>query len=379
MISLSSSTIRATLTSLLRCTSATFLGGAHNSGGISELYYEYRTDARIAPSPGAGSDAETFTTKTMAQIVRNLFTLAIILGLGCTTVYGISPSGSYDTRSITKKYPNITFTKVTTSDKYHLMVADIAPTAKNKNVAVLICYPDSGSIKQWLGYGMLLAEKGYRAIMFDYRGFGGSDRFRIEKDTLYYDEFCTDASTAYTYIKKNYPNSKVGLFGMSMGSIMTTALALQHKGDFIVGDSYVADLDSAIAQIERIYKRKMTVPASAYDYNSELQYVRQPMLLLNGKYDTICEPSAAAFASSKHVESVVYNGGHMDGPRALKEEYFNRIDTFIGGLDKVDRDENHAVSPYAILLAVVAAGVIVQQVLRRRRMADDFPPHCRQN
>lgn len=310
----------------------------------------------------------------MSHILR-YFTLAIILGLGCTTVYGISPSGSYDTRSITKKYPNITFAKVTTSDKYHLMVADIAPTAKDKNVAVLICYPDSGNIRQWLGYGMLLAEKGYRAIMFDYRGFGGSDRFRIEKDTLYYDEFCTDASTAYTYIKKNYPNSKVGLFGMSMGSIMTTALALKHKGDFIIGDSYVADLDSAITKIEHIYGKKMTVPTSSYDYNGDLAYVRQPMLLLNGKYDTICEPNAAAFGGSRHVESIVYNGGHMEGPQALKEEYFNRIDTFIGGLDKVDRDENRAVSPYAILLAVVAAGVIVQRMLRKRKIASGADLH----
>ena len=304
----------------------------------------------------------------MSHILR-YFTLAFVLGLGCTAVFGIKPGGSYDTRSITQKYPNITFTRVTTSDKYHLQLADIAPTAKDKNVTVLICYPDSGNVKEWLGYGMLLAERGYRAIMFDYRGFGGSDRFRIERDTLYYDEFCTDASTTYNYIKKKYPSSKVGLFGLSMGSIMTTALALKHKGDFIIGDSYVADLDSAITQIEHIYKRKMTVPTSSYDYNGDLAYVRQPMLLLNGKYDTICEPNAAAFTSSKHVVSVVYNGGHLEGPQALKDEYFNRIDRFIGNLDKDDRAEHSEVSPYAILLTVVAAGVIVQQVLRRRKIA----------
>jgi pimeloyl-ACP methyl ester carboxylesterase len=304
----------------------------------------------------------------MSHILR-YFTLAFVLGLGCTAVFGIKPGGSYDTRSITQKYPNITFTRVTTSDRYHLQLADIAPTGKDKHVAVLICYPDSGNVKEWLGYGMLLAERGYRAIMFDYRGFGGSDRFAIEKDTLYYDEFCTDASSAYTYIKKNYPKSKVGLFGMSMGSIMTTELALKHKGDFIIGDSYVADLDSAIAKIEHIYGKKMAVPTGSYDYNADLAYVRQPMLLLNGRYDTICEPNAAAFGGSRHVEAVVYNGGHLEGPRALKEEYFSRIDRFIGGLDRAERDGNRAVSPYAILLAMAAVGVLVQQALRRRSAA----------
>ena len=302
----------------------------------------------------------------MSHHLRYL-TLAIILGLGYTTVYGIKPSGKYDTRSITQKYPNISFTRVKTPDKFYLQLADIAPTAQDKNVTVLICYPDSGNIQQWLGYGMLLAQRGYRAIMFDYRGFGGSDRFRIEKDTLYYDEFCTDASTAYSYIKKNYPNSKVGLFGMSMGSIMTTALALKHKGDFIIGDSYVADLDSAIAKIEHIYKREMTVPASSYDYNGDLRYVRQPMLLLNGKYDTICESNAAAFLGSHHVEAIAYNGGHLEGPRALKEEYFNRIDRFIGDLDKVNQDDR-GVSPYTILLAIVAVGILIQAVRRRRSL-----------
>lgn len=304
----------------------------------------------------------------MSHIVRYLFTLAIILGLGYTTVYGIKPGGSYDFHSITQKYPNITFTKVTTPDKYHLQLADIAPTAKDKNVTVLICYPDSGNVKQWLGYGMLLAERGYRAIMFDYRGFGGSDKFKIEKDTLYYDEFSTDANSVYSYIKKKYPTSKVGLFGMSMGSIMTTALALKHKGDFIIGDSYVADLDSAIAQIEHIYKREMTVPASSYDYNGDLRYVRQPMLLLNGRFDTICESASGMFINSKHIESVVYNGGHMEGPQALKEEYFNRIDRFIGSLDKVEKNERYAVSPYAILLSIIAVGLFIQIVRRRRSL-----------
>ncbi|WP_320051833.1 alpha/beta fold hydrolase [uncultured Acetobacteroides sp.] len=302
----------------------------------------------------------------MEQIVRNLSTLAIILGLGCTAVFGIKPGGRYDTRSITQKYPNVTFTRVTTPDRYHLQLADIAPTGKDKHVTVLICYPDSGNVKEWLGYGMLLAERGYRAIMFDYRGFGGSDRFRIERDTLYCDEFCTDASTAYTYIKKNYPSSKVGLFGLSMGSIMTTALALKHKGDFIIGDSYVADLDSAIAKIEHIYGKKMTVPASSYDYNGDLAYVRQPMLLLNGRYDTICEPNSAAFGGSKHVEAIVYNGGHLEGPRALKEGYFGRIDRFIGGLDKDDMDERSSIHPYAILLSVISIGLIFQAIRRRR-------------
>jgi uncharacterized protein len=304
----------------------------------------------------------------MRHLLRYV-TLAFVLGLGCTTVYGIKPGGSYNIRSITQKYPNITFRKLSTPDKYHLLLADIAPTATDRNVAVLICYPDSGNIRQWLGYGMLLAEKGYRAIMFDYRGFGNSDQFRIDKDTLYYDEYTTDANTAYGYIKKRYPGCKVGLFGMSMGSIMTTALALKHKGDFIVGDSYVGDLDSAIAQVERIYKRKLTVPASSYDYNSDLQYVRQPMLLLSGRYDTVCSASQTTFASSQLVKQVVYNGGNMQGPQALKEAYFDQIDEFIKGLDKIDSRESHAVSPYTLLLAIAATGILAQLVLRRRRTA----------
>ena len=311
-----------------------------------------------------------YTFYNMSHTLRYL-TLAIILVLGCATVYGIKPSGSYNIQSITQKYPNITFTRVITHDKYHLQLADIAPTAKDKNVTVLICYPDSGNIKEWLGYGMLLAERGYRTIMFDYRGFGLSDKFAIERDTLYYDEFSIDANTAYNYIKKRYPNSKVGLFGMSMGSIMTTTIALKHKGDFIIGDSYVCDMDSAINQIEQIYKRKMATPASAYDYNNNLQYLRQPILLLNGKYDTICESSTAAFASSKNVESVAYNGGHMEGPLALKEAYFNRIDEFIEGLNNTENNENHAVSPYAILLAVIAFGVLFNHIARKRKIASN--------
>lgn len=288
----------------------------------------------------------------MGHILRYV-TLITVLFLGWTTVYGIKPSRSIDIQSIEKKYPNVSFERVVTPDRCHLLVADIAPIKKDKHTAILICYPDSGNIQQWLGYGLVLAEMGYHTMMFDYRGFGGSDRFTIEKDTLYYDEFSTDANTVYNHLARKHPDCRIGLFGMSMGSIMTTSLALKHKGDFIIGDSYVSDLDSAVSQIEKIYHRKMTLPYSAYEYNQDLRYVRQPILLLNGKYDTICPQGSSMFYNSKHAEAIVYNGGHMEGPLALKQTYFSKIDQFIGKISVPDKESGSSIPFYLIMTGIV--------------------------
>lgn len=305
----------------------------------------------------------------MAHYLRFLV-LVSILTLGWTTIYGVKPSGSYNYQSIVKKYPNVKFERVTTPDKYKLMVADIAPLKDDKNVIILICYADSGNIQKWLGYGMMLSELGYRTMMFDYRGFGNSDKFRIDKDTLYYDEYITDANTVFNHLKKKYPESRVGLFGMSMGSIMTTSLARNLKGEFIIGDSYITDLGEAINLIEKRYKRSIKVPFSASEHDSKIFDLQQPILLMNGKYDSLCYNGAGNLIRSSNVKEIAYYGGHLEGPASLHEKYFENIDSFI---QQVYANEKPSYINIAIKIAIAIALLATAEVLRRRRKRNRHP------
>lgn len=264
----------------------------------------------------------------MKRILTLAYSLLILLII-TSSAKGIKPQYNIDTHKITSKYANVSFKKIETFDHYKLLLADIKPTkAKPKNIAILICYPDSGNIEKWLGYGMVLADMGYNAIMFDYRGFGGSDYFKTAKDTLYRQEYLTDANAAYNYLCKQYPNHRHGLFGLSMGSILTSELASNFKGDFVIGDAYVADMDSTVANIEKAFGRTLERPSSSLEYNENVQYIRQPMLIFAGKYSNTIS-SDGLVELNPLSEKVTYQGGYLEGPMVLKQAYFNKIDQFI--------------------------------------------------
>jgi alpha/beta superfamily hydrolase len=297
-----------------------------------------------------------------------LLIVASMMVLGWSATFALNPSRATPYASIKHSYKNVSFRYVQAAGAKSILLADIAPLHKDKKVVVLICYPDSGNIKKWLGYGQMLAERGYRAIMFDYRGFGGSSSFAIERDTLYYDEFTDDAKAAYCYIKKSYPGCKVGLFGLAMGSIMATELAANHMGDFIIGDSYVGNMEASIGKIEESYKKAITVPLSAASYNSSFASIRQPVLLFNGKYDTVCFADGSTFFNSNRVVSYFYKGGHLEGPSALGSKYFDRIDEFISNLDTSSSDGAGNEMHYTAILLVMVAAFCAALLARFRKL-----------
>lgn len=306
------------------------------------------------------------------RLILKLTTILLCCLLGYSAAYSVNPSRSISIRDIEKRHPNITFKKIRTGDNYRLLIADIKPQKElSKNVAILVCYPDSGNIQRWLGYGVMLAEMGYNAVMFDYRGFGGSDPFTINRDTLYYDEYLTDAKTAFGYLFKTYPDYKLGVYGMSMGSIIATQLANQNTVDFIIGDSYVTDLDSTVTSIRRVFNRQIVLPESAYGYNDIFDGLQQPMLIFNGKYDTICASGDNTFMRNSLSQTVTYRGGYMEGPESLHNSYFTKIDEFIGSV--IAREKQPTKNDAAGILVKIAALLLIMAgiplFLRHRRRA----------
>lgn len=288
------------------------------------------------------------------------FIAILALLLAAVSANSIKPSLRISIPEMSSKHSNVSFTKISAKGGSKILIADIAPTKNKKNIAILICYPDSGNIQKWLGYGLMLAEMGYQAIMFDYRGFGGSDKFTIDKDTLYYDEFINDAQAAYGYMATTYPSYKKGLFGLSMGSIMASKLALELKGDFLIADSFVANIDEAESRIEQITKRNIILPPSGYSYNDDIQYLNIPMLLFSGKYDTVCTASSLSRLSNQQTQIVVYNGGHLEGPQSLNMAYFSRIDKFISKTLSTQKTTNTAIPLQVGILAIILVLIAIK-------------------
>lgn len=134
--------------------------------------------------------------------LRIFLPLLFLLGFS-SKLFAINPGRDYylSPDSLGLQYQEV---RLNTSDNLSLNCWDISTDSlKNKNTSIVIAYGDSGNMGSNLFLAKTLSNEGYKVILFDYRGFGKSDDFVIQKDMLYYNEFCEDLKTVLNYAKKD--------------------------------------------------------------------------------------------------------------------------------------------------------------------------------
>ena len=90
---------------------------------------------------------------------------------------------------------------------------------------------NSRSIKGWGKFAKDFLSNGYDFIMMDYRGFGKSKGHR-NQTTLF-----NDAQFMYQWINESYPESKIILYGRSLGSGVAARIAGWHHPRMLILDS----------------------------------------------------------------------------------------------------------------------------------------------
>ncbi|MEM1217928.1 MAG: alpha/beta fold hydrolase, partial [Bacteroidota bacterium] len=90
---------------------------------------------------------------------------------------------------------------------------------------------NSKSVKGWGKFARDFVSKGYDFFMVDYRGFGKSLGKRTEA-TLY-----NDAQVIYKYLKDQYSEEKIIIYGRSMGSGIAARIASWNHPQMLILDS----------------------------------------------------------------------------------------------------------------------------------------------
>jgi dipeptidyl aminopeptidase/acylaminoacyl peptidase len=101
------------------------------------------------------------------------------------------------------------------------------PAGSSRAPAIVMCHGTAG-VKEENPVGMakLLAGAGYRALTFDYRGFGGSEGYR---GRLVPAEQMEDVACAADYLasRDDVDPARIGVYGASMGARMAAGALLQ--------------------------------------------------------------------------------------------------------------------------------------------------------
>ncbi|MBO2012846.1 alpha/beta hydrolase [Hymenobacter negativus] len=230
-------------------------------------------------------------------------------------------------------------TSLTTPDQAQLAGWIVEPAANvpDQHTTMVMAYGDMNNMSYFIYQAQALSKGGYRVYMFDYRGFGHSSDFAIDRQWLYYSEFTTDLRTVLADARHRYPGSRTGIIGFSMGTIMGSEVAASGKCDFLVAEGYVANPQQLVATQFQRFQKTVTLPAEAADYALVARRVNCPWLLVGGTSDKntpLADSVVVARQARRRQRRQVlcFEGGHQEGFFRLSEAEYG---------DKYVREVSH--------------------------------------
>ena len=215
--------------------------------------------------------------------------------------------------------------RIKTTDDLELQSWVLNPMSDiNRETSIILAYGDAGNMSYWLNQAAILSQSGYTVILFDYRGFGESSDFMMHENQLYYDEFTEDLKSVYLWTKTNLKNDKIGVWGLSMGTIMTGFLLNEITPDFIILEGLVVNPQTIQKKIEEAKGKQLTLPESSYQLKETYLRTTVPMLIFSGEDDqfTTVEDANELAKLNVNRSSVAFKGGHLQGFESMTNAFF---------------------------------------------------------
>ncbi len=170
---------------------------------------------------------------------------------------------------------------------------------------------NSRSIKGWGKFARDFLGKGYDFFMIDYRGFGKSRGKRTE--AIIY----RDTQFAYEYLKEQYPEDKITIYGRSIGSGFAAKVAADNVPHKLILDSpYLSFIDAARRFVPFLPLTKLL----KYHIRTDLwiQDVKCPTYILHGTKDRLIPLKAGKKLADLAKEGFIIpieDAGHNNLPR----------------------------------------------------------------
>lgn len=209
----------------------------------------------------------------------------------------------------------------TTPDGLTLHAWYIPPTGRRPTdppaPAILHVHGNAGHIGWHADFSRFLAEHDFGVFIFDYRGYGRSDRplRRLQRDDL-----LTDTLAAFDYLKSrpDVDPDAIALYGVSLGGVLALAAAAERPDARAVVSVSAFASWRGIARTHGSPLALAAVKPGLDAANSIARLGSRPVLLIHGAADTIVPPSnlvaleTAARAAGVPVQTLITQDGHND-------------------------------------------------------------------
>jgi len=151
---------------------------------------------------------------------------------------------------------------------------------------------------------LTILEMGYDLFMYDYEGYGES------QGTANYRNFGNDGVSACRYVRDELKPKKLILYGMSMGSGVSTHVAARESVDGLILDSPFISPEHTVKEwipLFHLYPSAM-FPEPRYDNRAYLSSPHVPTLIIAKGHDIVCSAAqgkALRLAATQPTEFVL--------------------------------------------------------------------------
>ncbi len=196
----------------------------------------------------------------------------------------------------------------------------------NLETTIVLAYGDAGNMSYWLNQCAILSQRGFTVVMFDYRGFGESSDFSMNPNQLYYDEFVLDLNSVYTWSQKNLSTKHIGIWGLSMGTIMTLQSLNMSEPDFLILEGMVVNTQRIRKRIGKLKNKEILLPKTTYNLKRVAKNSKVKMLIFAGTEDLFTTlKDSNKIIKRKNRKLVEFKGNYLQGFSVLTKNYFGDL------------------------------------------------------
>ncbi|WP_041290097.1 alpha/beta hydrolase [Kribbella flavida] len=240
-------------------------------------------------------------------MVRFAVVVAVVLALVLAAIWGfqrrlIYLPDSAEPGSAATALPGARDVVLDAGDGVRLGAWLVPAGGPDRSVAVLVAAGNAGNRASRAPLARALAAEGLTVLLFDYRGYGGSDGRPSERG------LAQDVRAAQRYLAEQagFPPSRTLYYGESLGAAVVTELATEIAPGGLVLRSPFVDLAS-VGKVHYPFLPMRLLLRDKFPLAEQLATVKVPVTVVLGSEDSIVPPdqSRAVAAAAPDLKSLV--------------------------------------------------------------------------